>query len=237
MNDNYRNTIMDRAGENTYLTGLRNFMTTVYNYMAAGLLFTGLVAYLTASSPALLKNIYGTPLMYVVMFAPLVMAFMFGAKLHKMSPSAAKALFWAFAGTMGLSISYIFVLYKQNSIFQVFLISAAVFGGASLYGYTTKKSLASWGAYLFMAVWGLFIASIVSMFMHSSQMMTLISYGSVIVFTGLAAYDNQMLKNMYNENMAHEASHKLAIYGALSLYLDFLNIFMALLRLMGTRRD
>ncbi len=215
--------------------GLRAHMLRVYNYMVLGLGLTGGVAYVVSQSETLMSAIFGTPLFWVVALAPLGLVFLMSARINKMSFSGAQLTFWIFAGLMGLSLASIFVIYTGMSIAKVFFITAGMFGGMSLYGYTTKRSLAGWGSFLFMGLIGIIIASVVNMFLASAAMEFAISVIGVLIFTGLTAYDTQRIKEMYLESDSSEMSGKKAIMGALSLYLDFLNLFLMLLRLFGSR--
>ncbi len=217
--------------------GLRSYMLSVYNYMALGLALTGLTAYVTASSPALLGVIFGTPLQWVVMLAPLGFVFFLGARIHRMSVSTAQLVFWAFAVVMGLSMASIFLVFTYTSIARVFFITAATFGAMSLYGYTTRRDLTSWGTFLFMGLIGLIVASLVNLFVQSSAFHFAISLVGVVVFVGLTAYDTQRIKEEYYEFDSPETSARKAILGALMLYLDFINLFIMLLRLFGQSRD
>ncbi|MEQ1863787.1 MAG: Bax inhibitor-1/YccA family protein [Micropepsaceae bacterium] len=215
--------------------GLRAHMISVYNYMTMGLAVTGLVAYLTYATPALFSLIYGTPLAFVVMLAPLgIVWFAFG-RIDRMSAATAQAWFWAFSAIMGLSLAYIFQVYVASDIVRVFFITSATFGALSLYGYTTSRSLSAWGSFLFIGLIGIIIASVVNFFMQSSAMEFAISVIGVVIFAGLTAYDTQRIKEMYLEADDGETMGKKAILGALSLYLDFLNLFLMLLRLLGNR--
>jgi FtsH-binding integral membrane protein len=216
--------------------GLRSYMLRVYNYMASGVALSGIVAALVASSPTFLQAIYGSPLQWVVMLAPLgfVLAMSFG--LQRMSATTLQALFWAFAAAMGLSLSWIFVAYTPVSITRVFFISAATFGAMSLYGYTTKKDLTGWGSFLLMGLIGIVIAGIVNIFLGSAAIHFAISVIGVLVFVGLTAYDTQRIREMYLEADGAEVATKKAIMGALTLYLDFINLMIMLLRLFGERR-
>ncbi len=214
--------------------GLRAYMLRVYNYMASGLAITGVVAYATANSP-LIGILFGTPLMWVVMLAPLGMVFYLSARIHKMSFSRAQTMFWIYAGLMGLSLSVIFIIYTGASIARVFFITASLFGAMSLYGYTTKKDLTSWGSFLFMGLIGIVIAMVVNMFLASAMMDFVISVVGVLIFTGLTAYDTQKIKEIYFEGDGHEIAGKKSIMGALRLYLDFINLFIMLLHLFGNR--
>jgi len=215
--------------------GLREYMLRVYNYMVGGLAVTGLVAYFVSSSPALLQTIYGTPLQWVVILAPLGFVLFFSVRLHKMSPATAQGVFWAFAAVMGLSLAYIFVAYTGTSIARVFFITAGTFAAMSLYGYTTKRDLAGFGSFLIMGLIGIIIAMLVNLFLESSALHFAISVIGVLVFTGLTAYDTQRIKEMYVEADGAAVMTKKAIMGALSLYLDFINLFIMLLHLFGNR--
>ena len=218
--------------------GLRSYMLSVYNYMGLGLALTGLVAFLTASTPALYQPIFGTPLKWVVMLAPLGFVFFLGFRIQKMSLSAAQLTFWAFATVMGLSMASIFLVFTGESIARVFFITAGVFGAMSLYGYTTKRDLSAWGSFLFMGLIGIIIAALVNIFLQSSALQFAISVIGVLVFTGLTAYDTQRIKEVYYQVAGvAEATGKAAIMGALSLYLDFINLFMMLLQLFGQSRE
>ena len=215
--------------------GLRAYMLRVYNYMTAAMAITGLVAYITVNTPALFNAIYGTPLQWVVMLAPLGMVFFLAARVHKMSTSAAQIAFWIYAGLVGLSLAWIFAVYTQTSIVRVFFITASAFAGLSLYGYTTKKDLSGWGSFLIMGVIGLIVASIVNIFLVSSALHFAISVIGVLVFAGLTAYDTQQIKETYYSVANSDMAGKAAIMGALRLYLDFLNMFLFLLQLFGSR--
>ena len=216
--------------------GLRRYMLQVYNYMASGLALTGIVAYVVANTPALFNAIYGTPLMWVVFLAPLGFIFFLSAKMQTMSFATAQTVFWLFAGVMGLSLASIFVVYTQTSIARVFFITAGMFGAMSLYGYTTKKDLSGWGSLLFMGLFGIIIAMVVNIFLQSSALQFAISVIGVIVFTGLTAYDTQKIKEIYLVSDSEAVQGKKAIMGAVRLYLDFINLFIMLLHLLGQRR-
>lgn len=217
--------------------GLRSYMLGIYNYMASGLALTGIVALLAASIEPLQQLLWGTPLQWVVMLAPLGFVMFLSFKIQTMSFKAAQMSFWAFATVMGLSMSYIFLVYTGASIARVFFITAGMFAGVSLWGYTTKKDLTGMGSFLIMGVWGIILASIVNLFLKSSALDFGLSVLSVLVFTGLTAYDTQRLKGMYYAMGAHgEMAMKMAIMGALSLYMDFINLFLNMLRLFGDRR-
>jgi len=250
-----------RAGAGTRVDtgideGLRAYMLKVYNLMALGLAITGLAALGTmmlattndpAAAAATLGNgkmltnlgvaLYGSPLRWVVMLAPLGMVFFLSARIHTLSVSSAQTMFWVFAGLMGLSMSSIFLVYTSASIVQTFFITAASFGALSLFGYTTKRDLTGMGSFQFMGLIGVLLASLANMFFQSPMMEFVISIIGVLVFVGLTAWDTQQIKNTYYEVGGNVAvAGKAAIMGALSLYLDFLNIFLFLLRFMGDRR-
>ncbi len=224
--------------------GLRAHMNKVYGTMSVGMLVTFAVAWAIGSSPELM-SIFRDPatmrpniLGWVVMFAPLLMVFAFGAVINRLSAAAAQLFFYGFAAVMGLSISWIFVVFAGFSIAQVFLVTSIAFAALSLWGYTTKKDISGWGAFLIMGVVGLIVASIINIFLGSPAIAFAISILGLLIFAGLTAYDTQNIKNTYLQ-MAHAADEewlgKAAIMGALSLYLDFINMFMFLLQLLGNR--
>jgi FtsH-binding integral membrane protein len=204
--------------------------------MTGGLVVTGLVAYGVAGSPTILRAIYGTPLQWVVMLAPIGFAMLFGFRIQKMRASTAQMLYWAFAAVMGLSLSYIFLAYTGASVARVFFITAGTFAGMSLYGYTTKRDLAGVGSFMTMGLIGIILAMLVNLFLHSSALQFAISVIGVIVFVGLTAWDTQRIKEMYVAGDVAEIGTKKAILGAFQLYLDFINLFVMLLQLLGNRR-
>ena len=214
--------------------GLRKYMLRVYNYMVPCLALTGIVAYVVAHT-GLYQVLYGSGIGFIVMLAPLGIVFFMGAKIKTMKPSTAQTLFWVFSVLMGASLSYVFLTYTATSIVRVFFITAATFGAMSLYGYTTKRSLARWGSFLFMGLIGVIIATVVNIFMQSEFLYYAISVIGVLVFTGLTAYDTQRIKQTYLESDGQAVMTKKAIMGALSLYLNFINLFMLLLALFGGR--
>jgi len=234
--------------------GLRAYMLRVYNLMAMGLGITGVAAYAIAmlattndpaSAVATMGNgkmltglgtaLYGSPLKWVVMLAPLGMVFFLSARIEKMSVSAAQTTFWVFAALMGISLSSIFLVYTSASITQTFFITAASFGALSLFGYTTKKDLSAMGSFLMMGLFGLIIAMVVNIFLQSSALQFAISAIGVLIFAGLTAYDTQQIKSMYYEGDTDATAGRKAIMGALRLYLDFINLFMFLLQFLGNR--
>ncbi len=215
--------------------GLRSYMLSVYNYMASGVLLTGIVAMLFASS-GFAEQVMATPLRWLIILAPLgfVMAMSFG--LNRMSTGTLQTLFWAFAVAMGLSMSTIFLVYTGVSIAQTFFAVSAGFLGLSLWGYTTKKDLSGWGTFLIMGVVGLLVAMLINLFLQSTAMHLMISALGVLIFAGLTAYDTQKIKSMYAHVAGTDMMGKVVIMGALNLYLDFINMFMFLLSFMGDRR-
>ena len=217
--------------------GLRQHMLRVYNYMGLGLVLTGAVAFLVASTPAIYQPIFGTPLKWVVMLAPLAFIFFFSFRIHAISAATAQTLFWTYCALMGLSLASVFLVFTGTSIARTFFITAAMFGATSLYGYTTKRDLSKMGSFLFMGLIGIVISSVVNLFIGSSALQFAISIIGVLVFTGLTAYDTQAIKEQYAEGFGSEANSKLAVWGALSLYLNFINIFQLLLSLTGQRQE
>ncbi|MDB6178074.1 Bax inhibitor-1/YccA family protein [Paracoccus sp. Z330] len=225
--------------------GLRAYMNKVYGLMAVGMGVTAVAAYgvstmavdATGQLTQLGTAIYASPLKWVIMFAPLLVVFAFGAMLNKMSVQGATMVFYGFAALMGLSISSIFLVYTPFSIVQTFLVTAIAFAGLSLWGYTTKKDISGWGSFLIMGVIGLVVASIVNIFLQSSAMQFAISILGVLIFAGLTAYDTQNIKNTYLRMAGSDQEFlgKTAIMGALQLYLDFINLFMFLLQFLGNR--
>lgn len=238
----------------SYDAGLRQYMLSVYNYMAGGVALTGLVAYAlnqmattndqTQAVARMGKHfltpfgqaLYGSPLMWVLVFAPLAFVFFLSFRVYKMSVGGAQLAFWLFSAVMGASMSTILLRYTGQSVAQVFFITAAAFGTLSLYGYTTKRDISGMGSFLIMGVVGLILAGIVNIFMQSGPLQFAISALGLLIFSGLTAYDTQQIKDNYY-SVAHDASimAKSAIMGALNLYLDFINMFQSLLSLIGNR--
>jgi len=225
--------------------GLRSYMLSVYNYMASGVLLTGIVAMLFANSSLInliatvdgAGQVHATSLFYIALFAPLGIVFALSFGINRISTSTAQALFWAYAALIGVQMSSLFLVYTGVSIAQTFFAVAAGFLGLSLYGYTTKRDLSAWGSFLIMGVVGLFVAMLINMFMHSATFSLAISAIGVFLFAGLTAYDTQKIKSVYFAVAGNgEAMAKSAVIGALNLYLDFLNMFLFLLRFMGNRR-
>jgi FtsH-binding integral membrane protein len=216
--------------------GLRNYMLRVYNYMASALALTGIVAYVFAESGMYL-SIARTPLIWVVMLAPLGLVMLLSFGINRLSAAAAQGIFWLYAGLMGISLASVLLVFTGESVARVFFITAGTFAAMSLYGYTTKRDLTQMGSFMFMGLIGIVIASLVNMFLQNGMMQFVICVIGVIVFVGLTAYDTQSIKEMYYEGDGHEIAGKKAVMGALRLYLDFVNLFMMLIQLLGVRRD
>ena len=214
--------------------GLRSYMLSVYNYMASGVLLTGIVALLFFNS-GLSAQVMGTPLQWVIILAPLGFVFAMSFGINRMSTGTLQTMFWAFATAMGLSLSSIFLVFTGISIAQTFFAVAAAFAGLSLWGYTTKKDLSGWGTFLIMGVVGLLVALLINLFLQSPAMQMAISAIGVLIFAGLTAYDTQRIKSLYTHVAGSDMMGKVVIMGALSLYLDFINMFMFLLNFMGQR--
>ena len=224
--------------------GIRAYFGKVYNYMAGGLALSGLVAYVTVHSSlmnlfyritpqgAVTYSLWG----WLAIFSPLILIFMISSAIGHMRTARAQGLFWLFSALMGVSLSNIFLFYQDVAIFQAFLVTAGTFAGLSLYGYTTQKSLASWGSFLFMGLLGVILAGIVNIFLGSGAVNFALSVLSVIIFVGLTAYDTQKLKVMYDDSYSEDQKKALAISGALALYLDFINLFRLILYFMNNRR-
>ena len=246
--------ILGRAAEAQKSTvvmdeGLRAYMLKVYNYMATGILLTGIIALIsfklsavTDSNGAIVSltsfgnTIFFSGWKWLVMLAPLGIVFYMSFGINKMSASKAQTVFWIFAALMGLSLSWILMVYTSTSIARVFFITSATFGAMSIYGYTTKRDLTKFGSFLMMGLIGIIIASLVNIFLKSTMMYFVISILGVLIFVGLTAYDTQKIKNMYAVSDTGEVMGKKAVMGALTLYLDFINLFIMLLRLFGQRR-
>ena len=235
------------AGVAAVDAGLRAYMLRVYNYMLVGLGLTGTVAWLTAETPLSqifynqVQTVNGTMLQpnilgWIAMFAPLGMVFFLSFRIQKMSFAAAQMTFWAYAALMGVSLATILFIYTGTSIAMTFFVTAATFGAMSLWGYTTSRDLTGFGSFLFMGLIGLVLASLANLFFHSTQLQFVVSVIGVLLFTGLTAYDSQSIKNMYFVSDDGEVMGKKAIMGALRLYLDFINLFLFLLRFMGNSR-
>lgn len=218
--------------------GLRQYMLKVYNLMASALALTGVVAFLVASLPQeTLAIMFNTPLKWVIMLAPVALVFFFSFKIESMKASTAQGIFWFYAALMGASLATVLLVFTGASVARTFFITAAAFGGLSLYGYTTKRDLSAFGTFLVMGLIGLIIASVVNIFLASSMLQFVISAAGVLIFAGLTAWDTQKIKEMYWDADGSEVAAKKAIMGALTLYLDFINLFMFMLQFLGVRRD
>ena len=223
--------------------GLRAYMLRVYNYMLMGLTLTGATAWIALNTPlgALFfsqtaQGFSLSPLGWIALFAPIGLVFFLSFRIQHMSFATAQTVFWIYAGINGIALAPIVYLYTAASVAQVFFVTAATFGAMSLWGYTTKRDLTGWGSFLFMGLIGILIASVVNIFLQSGTMSLVISIIGVLVFTGLTAYDTQKIKEEYDVGHDGTIAGKNAIMGALRLYLDFINLFLMLLRLMGDRR-
>ena len=215
------------------------FFRKVYNWMLVGLALTGGVAWFTANSPTMTNLIFGNPiLIFVLMGAELIMVFTLAARIQRLKASTASTLFVVYSLLNGLTLSFIFLAYTRTSVASAFFVTAGTFGVMSFYGYTTKKSLASWGSFLIMGLFGIIIASVVNIFLKSSMMYWVVTYAGVLIFTGLTAYDTQRLKTIAAGGFdGEETATKAAVMGALALYLDFINLFLMMLRIFGGSRD
>ena len=224
------------GGQVVFDAGLRKHMLSIYNYMTSGVLLTGIVALLSYTQ-GLAYSFATGPLMWIVALAPLAVVFAMSFGANRFSESTLKIMFWVYATLMGLSLSTIFLVYTGGSIAVTFFATAAAFAGLSLYGYTTQRSLSGLGTFLIMGVVGLIVASLVNMFVHSAPLMYAISFIGVLIFAGLTAYDTQKLKEQYVHLRGTDWAGKAVVLGALNLYLDFINMFMFLLRFMGSSRN
>lgn len=227
---------VERAGVDE---GLRAYMLKIYNYMTGGLILTALTAWGTLNTP--LYNLFFsqtglTVFGWLALLSPLLMVFLFNWVIRRGSLGQVQAVFWGFAALMGASLAPIMLIYTASSMTRVFLITAGTFGAMSLYGYTTKRDLTSLGSFLIMGLWGVIIASLVNIFLKSPAMYYALSYISVAIFVGLTAFDTQMIRNMYFASDSEDTYTRKAVAGALSLYMDFINLFLNLLRIMGNRR-
>jgi FtsH-binding integral membrane protein len=216
-------------------TGLRRHMLSIYNYMASGVLLSGVVALLFAQS-GMAAQMIGSPLMWIVALAPLAVVFAMSFGAQRMQTTTLQALFWGFCVLMGLSLSTIFLVYTATSVASTFFATAGAFAGLSLVGYTTKRNLSAMGSFLIMGVFGILIAMVVNMFLHSTGLALAISVLGVLIFAGLTAYDTQRLKEQYFQLAGTQLAGKAIVLGALKLYLDFINLFQFMLTFMGNRR-
>jgi uncharacterized protein len=214
------------------------FIRRVYNWMGIGLATTAVVAMFTASSPTLINLIFGTPMVFfVLIIGQLGLVIALSAAINRLQASTASLLFFLYSALTGLTLSAIFLAYTQASIASTFFITAGTFAAMSIYGYTTKRDLTSWGSFLFMGLIGIILASLVNLFMQSEAIYWVVTFGGIFVFVGLTAYDSQKIKEMAAQGFDDaEMERKGAVIGALRLYLDFINLFLLLLRLFGRRR-
>lgn len=232
----YNESIVNYTTQYAYDVGLRSYMLQVYNYMTVALAVSGLVSLGISMSPEAMSFVWGTHFKWVAIFAPLGMSLLFIGLMNKINSYTAKLFLLAFATVMGISLSSIFAIYKLGSIAQVFFISAATFGVASLYGYITKADLTKFGSFLIMGALGLCIASVINIFLQSSVFSFAISCIAVLIFTALTAYDTQQIKSYYDYSYGDERE-KAGVLGALNLYLDFINIFISLLQIVGDKKE
>jgi hypothetical protein len=215
------------------------FFRSVYNWMVAGLALTGGVAWLVASSPSISGLIFGSPFLLIgLIIGELALVWILASRVQQLSVGAASTIFLAYSALNGLTLSSIFIVYAHSVIFSAFMVSAGVFAGMSFYGYVTKRSLASWGGFLIMGLWGIILATVVNIFVSSRMLDWMITYAGVLIFTGLTAYDTQRLRYLAQEGFEGEdMATKSAVVGALALYLDFINLFLMILRIFAASRD
>jgi uncharacterized protein len=227
------------AGTRTeaYDAGLRSFMLAVYNYMASGVLLSGIIALAVASSDTAMAAIFGSPLRWVVMFAPLAFVFAIGAGARRWSTGTLQVLFWAFAAVMGVSLASIFAVYTGESVAGAFFAAAGGFAGLSLFGYTTKRNLGALGSFMLVGLIGLIVAMLVNLFLQSGPLALVISLVGVVIFAGLTAYDTQRTKSVYAYVAGTGDEGRVVVLSALNLYLDFVNMFLFILRLSGSSRN
>ncbi|CAL7960388.1 putative Bax1-I family protein YbhL [Alphaproteobacteria bacterium] len=222
----------------TYDVGLRSYMIAVYKHMSIALLITSVIAYLVSVSPTM-QMLALNPISFIgIAIATIAIAVYMGSRILSLSVEKARNFLWLYAALIGLTLSSLFIIYTGASVAKAFLITASTFGAMSLYGYTTRRDLTAVASFLFMGLFGIVIASLVNMFLYSGRMSFIISIASVVVFTGLAAYDTQKIKDLYYQVAGRgDVENKVAVYGAFSLYLDFINLFMSLIRLVGERKE
>jgi FtsH-binding integral membrane protein len=237
MNRPYFPTQIQSDAALAYDAGLRRHMLGIYNNMALGLVVTGLVAFGIASTPTLYQPIFGTPLKWAAMFAPLAFVMFLSFRMERMSVASARTAFFAFAAVMGVSMAAVFLSFTGASIARTFFIAASMFLGMSLWGYTTKRDLTGWSSFLFMGLIGVVVASIVNLFLGSTTLQLVVSFAGIIVFVGLTAWDTQRTKSDYLAFAGTAHAEKLGIMGALSLYLNFVNLFQLLLTFFGQREE
>ncbi len=219
------------------VTSVAQFFNTVYAWMASGLALTAVVAWWVSTQPQLMRQIFQGPVLIILVLAELGLVFAVSAGINRFSATTATVLFMIYSGLNGLTLSAIFVIYTKGSLASTFLVTAGTFGAMSVYGFVTKRDLTSLGSMLFMVLIGLILASLVNLFLHNETLYWIVTYAGVLIFVGLTAYDTQKLRNYAVQTSGDkEMSNRLAIYGALDLYLDFINLFLFLLRLMGNRK-
>jgi FtsH-binding integral membrane protein len=224
-----------RTADQAIDQGLRAYMIGVYQFMAMGVALTGLIAWFVSTQAGLMQTLWGSPLKWVVIFAPLPVALYTQMRIHSIRAGTAQALFWTYAALVGLSFSVLFAIFTDTSIARVFFITAAAFGALSLYGYTTKRNLSAFGSFLFIGMVGVLLAVLVNIFLQSAALQFAISIIGVLVFAGLTAYDTQVIKEMYYESDDAETAKKKSVLGALWLYISFVAMFQFLLSLLGDR--
>lgn len=237
MNKPFPTSGMPRADSVAFDAGLRAHMLGIYRNMGIGLVITGLVAALIGTTPALYQPIFGTPLKWVAIFAPLAFVFLFSFRIDRMTDAGARMAFYGFSAVMGVSLASIFLLFTGASIAQAFFAAAAMFLAMSLWGYTTGRDLTGVGSFLMMGLIGVVVASLINIFLGSSALQLVISIVGIVVFTGLTAWDTQRLKSDYIHYAGTQAAAKMQVMGALTLYLNFVNLFQLLLNFMGDREN
>lgn len=235
MDENFIPSGIAGADRISFDAGLRAHMLRVFNYMGGGLLLTGAIAWIVANT-ALAGIVFGTPLRWVALLCPLVFILVMQIKMQTLSTSTLRTLFWCFCAAMGLSVAGWFLVFTGASIARAFFITGVTFGTMSLWGYTTKRDLTSMGSFMMMGLLGLLVACVVNIFLMSSMLQWMVSIAGVVIFTGLTAYDVQRIKETYAESWGTDANEKMAVFGALSLYLNFINLFQFILELTGTVR-
>ena len=236
MNKHYDSVVRRSDSDSDVDTGLRDYMLKIYNYMTLGLGITGVIAYVIGNNPVLLSTIFGSGMQWLLIIAQFGLVLYLSARIHKMPTKTAQVLFFLYSVLTGLTFSALFMAYTFESLARVFFITSSLFGSMSIYGYVTKRDLTGMGSFLFMGLIGLIITSVVNMFLQSSVLMFITSVIGVLIFTGLTAYDTQKLKHMYYQVGNSELAENYAVSGALTLYLDFINLFLYLLRFLGNRR-
>lgn len=219
-----------------YDENLRRYMLGIYNYMGLGVALTGIVAFIFSQIPQFVA-LLATPFAWIIMLAPLAMVFAISFGINRFSPQTLRILFWVYCGFMGASLSTIFIVFTGESIARTFFITAAAFGGLSYFGYTTKRDLTAFGHFLIIGLFGLIIAMVVNIFLASSVLQLVVSILGVLIFAGLTAWDTQRIKNEFSENYGRQTLEKMVVVNSLSLYLNFINLFMFLLQFLGQQND